>query len=56
LWNVKAIHYAINYIEENPVRNDYVKTPEHWPGSSAKARMMDTGFVHGDFNVPFFMK
>jgi REP element-mobilizing transposase RayT len=29
LWNAKAIHYAINYIVANPVRADYVKTPEH---------------------------
>ena len=56
MWNAKAIHYAINYIEVNPVRADYVKTPEHWPWSSARARMMNKGLVPDDFNVPFFMK
>jgi len=56
LWNAKAIHSAINYIEANPVRAGHVKTSENWPWSSARARMTKTGLVPDNFYVPVLMK
>jgi len=38
LWNAKAIHSAIKYIEHNPVRAGLVKKAEEWKWSSAHAR------------------
>jgi len=38
LWNPKAIHDSIRYIEANPVRAGFVSAPEEWKWSSAYAR------------------
>jgi len=38
LWNTKAIHSSINYIEYNPVRAGLVNAPEEWQWSSAHTR------------------
>jgi putative transposase len=41
LWNAKAIHDSIKYIEDNPVRSRLAAIPEEWPWSSAYARSHD---------------
>ena len=43
LWNAKAIHSSIQYIEANPVRAGLVEYPEDWKWSSARARIFSEG-------------
>jgi putative transposase len=56
LWNPKAIHSSINYIEDNPVRAELVENPEDWKWSSAKARNYQEGLLPDDCGIPFLMK
>jgi len=56
LWNAKAIHASIKYIEENPVRAGLVESTEEWKWSSARARFYNEGLVPDDFNIPILMK
>lgn len=56
LWNAKAIHYSMTYIEGNPVRGGYVEKPEDWPWSSARARMLGTSLMPDSVHVPMLMK
>ncbi|MCJ7812184.1 transposase [bacterium] len=56
LWNTKAIHSSINYIEANPVRAGFVENPEDWKWSSAKARKYQKGLIPDDFDIPVLMK
>ena len=56
LWNAKAIHYSINYIESNPVRSGYVEKPEDWWWSSARARMLETSVIPDTVQIPMLMK
>jgi putative transposase len=56
LWNAKAIHYSIHYIEGNPIRAGLTESPEEWIWSSAWARLNKSGWV-SDFNdVPVLTK
>jgi putative transposase len=45
LWNAKAIHDSIKYIEANPVRSRLAAYPEEWPWSSAYARSHMEGVI-----------
>ena len=56
LWNPKAIHSSINYIESNPVRAGLVENPEDWKWSSAWARRYQKGLLLDDFDIPVLMK
>lgn len=56
LWNAKAIHSSINYIEYNPVRAELVEVPEDWEWSSAQARCTQEGLVPDDLDIPILMK
>ena len=56
LWNPKAIHNVIGYIEGNPVRAKLVEKPEDWPWSSARARQTRMGSMSDTIDVPFLMK
>ena len=54
LWNAKAIHYSINYIEANPVRAGLVDSPNEWDWSSARN---NKSFVTIDrIDIPVLMK
>jgi putative transposase len=55
LWNSKAIHDSIAYIEANPVRKGLVLSPEEWKWSSAYARCTKSGVVPDIFNMPVAM-
>jgi len=55
LWNAKAIHYSIRYIEGNPVRAGIVTQPEDWLWSSARARALRTGLIPDTVQIPLFM-
>jgi putative transposase len=37
MWTSAEIHEKIEYVHNNPVRRDFVGTPELWPWSSAHA-------------------
>ena len=52
LWNPKAIHDSIGYIEANPVRLRFVSTPEEWLWSSARARKIGEGVIPDVFTLP----
>jgi len=51
-WNAKAIHAAIRYIEDNPVRARLVTAPEEWQWSSAWARTYNKGVIPDIFAMP----
>jgi putative transposase len=55
LWNAKAIHDAINYIEANPVRRGLASAPENYRWSSSYARVRNQGVVPDTFNMPVLM-
>jgi putative transposase len=55
LWNAKAIHDSINYIEANPVRKGLVAKPDEWQWSSASARKRKVGLVPDYFQLPVLM-
>jgi len=55
LWNAKAIHYSIKYIEGNPVRAGLVVQTEEWLWSSARARALNTGLIPDDVQIPMIM-
>lgn len=52
LWNAKAIHHSIEYIEANPVRRGIVDSPEKYRWSSAWARATGKGAVPDVFQLP----
>jgi putative transposase len=52
LWNPKAIHASIEYIEANPVRKMLVKSPAKYRWSSAHARETGKGVLPDEFNIP----
>lgn len=56
LWNGKAIHNSIKYIENNPVRSNLVSQPEDWKWSSAFSRCTDLGVVPDRFMIPVLIK
>jgi len=58
LWNTKAIHSSVNYIEYNPVRAGLVNAPapEEWRWSSARTRYTNKGLLPDDLDIPVFMK
>lgn len=55
LWNTKAIHDSIKYIEANPVRSQMVSSPEGWQWSSACARSRHEGIIPDTFAMPVTM-
>lgn len=55
LWNAKAIHNSINYIEANPIRKNLVRLAEEWKWSSANARFFNKGVVPDKFAMPVLM-
>jgi putative transposase len=55
LWNPKAIHDSIEYIEANPVRKKLCTSPEQYRWSSAYAREQNKGLVPDRFNMPVAM-
>ena len=55
LWNAKAIHDSIAYIEANPVRKGLAPSPAEWKWSSAHARFFNSGVVPDIFNMPVAM-
>ena len=56
LYSAKAVHSAIEYIENNPVRAGLVSSPEKWRWSSAWARKHRSGLIPDDLNIPMIMK
>ena len=56
LWNPKAIHSSINYIEANPVRAKLVENPEDLKWSPARARQYQEGLLPYDFDIPLLVK
>jgi len=56
LWNAKAIHSSIKYIEANPVRGKLVDAPEKWRWSSAYTRLWNKGVVPDRVDVPILMR
>lgn len=52
MWNPKAIHDAIRYIEANPVRARLIVTPVEWKWSSSWARRNGCGVVPDTFTLP----
>jgi putative transposase len=55
LWNPKAIHDSISYIEANPVRRKLASTPEAWRWSSAFGRACNFGLVPDEFHASVVM-
>lgn len=55
LWNAKAIHDSIGYIEANPVRKNFSATPVEYRWSSAYARVNNTGLIPNRFDLPVVM-
>jgi hypothetical protein len=55
LWNAKAIHDSIRYIEANPIRSRLVGVAEAWPWSSAFARAHKKGVIADTCNIPVEM-
>jgi hypothetical protein len=45
LWNAKATHNSIKYIEANPVLSRLAASPEEWPCSYAHARSRMEGVI-----------
>ena len=56
LWNAKAIHSSINYIEANPVRAELADAPEEWQWSSAHARLWNEGVIPDREDIPIQMQ
>ena len=56
MWNARAIHSSINYIEYNPVRAGLVNAPEEWLWSSAHARYTNKGLLPDDLDIPVLTK
>ncbi len=56
LWNAKAIHSSINYIEANPVRAGLVNAPEDWRWSSAHTRVSSGGVMPDRVDIPILMQ
>ena len=56
LWNAKAIHDSIGYIEANPVCSRLVGFPDEWQWSSAYARIHGKGVVPDTFALPVILK
>ena len=56
LWNAKAIHSSVNYIEYNPVRAGLVNAPEDWQWSSARTRYTNKGLLPDNLDIPVLMK
>jgi putative transposase len=52
LWNPKAVHASIEYIEANPVRRMLARSPAEYQWSSAYARETGKGVVPDVFNMP----
>jgi len=52
LWNPKAIHDSIGYIEANPVRLKLISSSEEWLWSSARARKTGKGVVPDVYTMP----
>jgi putative transposase len=55
LWNARAIHDSIAYIEANPVRKGLASSPEEWKWSSAHSRCFDSGVAPDIFSMPVAM-
>jgi putative transposase len=55
LWNAKAIHDSIRYIEANPVRSRFVSSPEEWEWSSAYARAHKKGILPDSVALPVIL-
>jgi putative transposase len=55
IWNSKAIHDSVKYIESNPVRSHIAATPEDWPWSSAYTRAHKEGVIPDTFTMPIAM-
>jgi putative transposase len=55
LWNGKAIHDSIKYIENNPVRSHLVATPVAWKWSSAYTRFHKIGLIPDEFAIPVLL-
>ena len=56
LWNAKAIHDSIGYIEANPVWSRLVASPEEWQWSSAYTRVYKKGPIPDTFALPVVFK
>jgi putative transposase len=56
LWNAKAIHDLISYIEANPVRAKLVGHKDDWKWSSAYARKNKVGLEPDKFNMPVLLQ
>lgn len=56
LWNAKAIHDSIGYIEANPVRSRLVGSPEEWEWSSAYAKAHNKWVIPDTFALPVDLK
>jgi len=58
LWNSFAIHIAIQYIENNPVRAGIVSTAEEYQWSSAGARsgFFENALLVDEFNIPVLVR
>jgi putative transposase len=52
LWNAKAIHNSIAYIEANPVRKGLTISPDKYCWSSAFARATNSGVIPDICTVP----
>jgi putative transposase len=55
LWNAKAIHDSIKYIEANPIRRGLTSATENYKWSSAYARGQKQGLIPDTFNLPVAM-
>ena len=55
MWAGKAIANSIRYIEENPVRAEFVQKPTEWQWSSAHARMLKKGLIPDQTGIPVIM-
>jgi putative transposase len=56
LWNGLAIHNAIAYIENNPVRSGLATSATEWRWSSAHARVVNKGLVPDVYKIPVLVK
>ena len=56
LWNAKAVHDSIGYIEANPVRSRLVASPDEWKWSSAHARAHRKGVVPDTVALPVVLE
>jgi putative transposase len=56
LYNAKAIHDSIRYIEANPIRSGLVGETKEWQWSSAFARAHQNGVIPDTFAMPVEMQ